>query len=42
MTLLDIKKLVREKINQLPVHIWNSAQTNWVIISRGDELWGKY
>ena len=25
MTLLDIKKLVREKINQLPVHIWNSA-----------------
>lgn len=27
MTLLDIKKLVREKINQLPVHIWNSANT---------------
>ena len=25
MTLLDIKKIVREKINQLPVHIWNSA-----------------
>ena len=25
MTLLDIKKIVREKINQFPVHIWNSA-----------------
>ena len=38
MTLLDIKQIVRDRINQLPVHIWNSAQTNWAIISRGDEL----
>ena len=27
MSLLDIKRIVREKINQLPVHIWNSANT---------------
>ena len=27
MTLLDIKRIVREKINQLPVHIWNSANS---------------
>ena len=25
MTLLDIKQIVRDRINQLPVHIWNSA-----------------
>ena len=25
MTLLDIKCIIRDKINQLPVHIWNSA-----------------
>ena len=30
MTLLDIKRIVREKINQLPVHIWNSANSQVV------------
>lgn len=30
MTLLDIKKIVEDKINQLPVHEWNSAHSNVV------------
>lgn len=27
MTLLDIKEIVESKINQLPVHQWNSSHT---------------
>ena len=42
MTLLDIKRIILDHIKTLPVCIPNSAQTNWAIISRGDELWGKY